>query len=187
MKMQKEQLEKQINTYKRMTDTESFQNYTYTIIIFFTLIAYILFGILPLTRTLLAKADTVKELETLNSKLYQKKEALSQLELDILESEKYLSSLVKAVERDTYVERFMVSYIDTISRSGFKQTSMNVNPGKENNVEIRSRVQGAASQFVPLIKGIEQMQRLVVIKGFSFNIKEADASANLNMEIFYLK
>lgn len=178
-------LTKQINEYKRELENRKLRAKLFGMIIFIVITFYGILGCGPFVNVLQRKAQTIKELENLNSQLERKKGILQNLELDLPSYQESLSQLEVAVPQDTDLEEYLVILVNTAASSGYTHKAFIVTKVGEGEAVINVKLEGTKFFLYSLLAAIEDLDRLSEIQSVSYSFSEDTASVNLVIRIFY--
>jgi Tfp pilus assembly protein PilO len=132
------------------------------------------------------KKQTINELRTLNFDLEKKANGLQKLRADLEGSRVYVSSLGEAIPKSPKVEDYLVDLVTAVGSVGYRQNYFLPVPSESGTLGIRVRYQGSPSQFLSLIKAIEEMPRLTTINEITYSYTEEAAQVNMYLEIYHL-
>jgi len=182
-----EQMRKQLNTYKRNLENKRMQSIIFSFILVFIILTFDLIGIYSLVKITRRRLLTLSELNELNIKLETKSKNMDTLSAKLNESKFYLNMLEVAVPKDKKTEKYMIDLVDAAAGNGLKQKRMQTQNIDDEYIDLRANFQGPPFQIYPFIKSIEAIERLSVVRKFTFNLEGDTAHIQVSIRAFYLE
>ena len=181
-----EEVRKKISTYRRSLEDTKVSTAVYS---FLFVVAFIIYGILgayPLSKVLVRKYNTIKDLRELNGKLDEKNNYLLRMQTQLLSANPYLQGLEKIITPKPAIQNYMVQLVEAAAKSGFKQRSMIIQSMQNGQAALRVSFQGSPEQLGKLIDSIEKMERLSTVDALNYMVREDTANVEISVRIYYL-
>ncbi len=182
-----EQMRKQLNTYRRNLENKRLQSIIFSFLLVFTIIVFDLIGIYSLVKITRRRLLTLSELNELNAKLEMKSKNIDTLGVKLNESKFYLNMLEVAVPKERKIEDYMLGLVNAAAVNGLKQKKMQNQHTEDDYVELRATFQGPPFQIHPFIRSIEDINRLSVVRKFTYSLEGDTAHIQIFLRAFYLE
>jgi len=182
-----EQMRKQLSTYKRNLENKRIQGLIFSFLLVFTIIVFDLIGVYSLVKVTGRRLQTLSDLNELNADLETKSKNIDTLKAKLNESKFYLSMLEVAVPKERKIENYMMDLVGAAAGNGIKQKKMQTKHLEDEYVELRASFQGPPFQIYPFIQSIEAIDRLSVVKEFTYSLEGATAHIQVTLKAFYLE